>query len=143
MKRLYTITKILLLMIMLSACPGNEDGHRYITIINQSDKTIVWQPRFFRIGETSEQYDCLYVLGGSIHSNSSFKFDYDDRGNTWEIGLINHYLQLILMDAATYERYIAEPCDTIRKYVPILHRYQLTLKDLERMNWTVVYPPEE
>jgi len=47
------------------------------------------------------------------------------------------------MDWEIYKKYWNEPCDTIRKYVPILHRYQLTLEDLQRMNWTVVYPPPE
>ena len=129
--------------VLLCACPDRDEGHRYITIINRSDKAIVWQPRMIRIGNTSEQYDCQYVIGGSIHGNSLYKFDYDDRGSNWEVGLNTHYLQIMLMDAETYGEYIVEPCDTIRKYVPILHCYQLTLADLQRMNWTVVYPPEE
>ena len=135
---------IILLSILLSSSKCSDDeGHKYIIISNQSDKTIVWQPRFFRIGATDEQYDCQYVLGGSIHSNSSCKFDYDDRGNIWEVGLNTHCLQLILMDEDVYSQYYLESCDTFRKYVPILHRYQLTLEDLQRMNWTVIYPPEE
>ena len=138
------ITGLLIIAYILCACPNKEEGHRYITIVNQSDKTIVWQPRMIRIGETDEYYSCQWVLGGSIQSNSSYKFDYDDRRNNWEIGLnTRYYLQLIVMDAEIYEKYVAEPCDTIREYVPILHRYRLTLEDLQRMNWTVVYPPEE
>ena len=35
-----------------------------------------------------------------------------------------------------------EPCDTIRKYVPFLHRYLVSLEDMEQANWTIVYPPE-
>jgi len=47
------------------------------------------------------------------------------------------------MEAETFDKYIDEPCDTIRKYVPVLHTYQLTLEDLQQMNWMVVYPPGE
>ena len=46
------------------------------------------------------------------------------------------------MDEQTYSRYMFEPCDTIRKYVPILHRYRVSLEDMEQANWTIVYPPE-
>lgn len=31
--------------------------------------------------------------------------------------------------------------DTVHKKVPILHIYQLKQTDLEKMNWTVIYPP--
>jgi len=138
--------KIAILLIatslLLCACPKDENGHRYIAIINQSDKTVVWQPRFFRIGEIDEQFDCQYTLG-SIHSNSSFEFRFDNRGNTWEAGLNTHYLQIMLMDESVYLQYHLESCDTIRKYAPILHTYRLTLSDLQRMNWMIVYPPEK
>jgi hypothetical protein len=142
MKQFRVIILLIATSVLLCACPKDENGHRYITIINQSDKTIVWQPRFFRIGEIDEQFDCLYTLG-SIHSNSSFEFRFDDRGNTWEAGLNTHYLQIMLMDDNVFSQYDLEPCYTIRKYVPILHTYRLTLSDLQRMNWTVVYPPEK
>ncbi len=142
MKQIKMAILVIATSMLLCACPKDENGHRYITIVNQSDKTVVWQPRFFRIGEIYEQYDCRYTLG-SIHSNSSFKFDYDDRGHNWEGALNTHYLQIMIMDDQTFEQYVSEPCDTIRKYVPILHTYRLTLEDLQRMNWTVVYPPEE
>jgi len=142
MKQIRVTILLIAISMLLCACPDKGDVHHYITIVNQSDKTIVWQPRFFRIGEIDEQYDCQYALG-SIHSNSSFKFDYDDRGNNWEAGLNSHYLQIMLMDDEIFEQYVSEPCDTIRKYVPILHTYRLTLEDLQQMNWMVVYPPEE
>jgi hypothetical protein len=39
--------------------------------------------------------------------------------------------------------YFYTPCDTFRKYVPILYCYQFTIEELEKKNWTIVYPPEE
>jgi hypothetical protein len=143
MRQFKTVMLLIAISMLLCACPDKEEGHRYITIVNQSGKTIVWQPRRIRIGETDEHYNCQYIPGESIHDNSSCKFDYDDRGNNWEVGLNTPYLQVMLMDAETYDKYIREPCDTIRKYVPILHIYRLTLIDLQRMNWIAVYPPEE
>jgi hypothetical protein len=62
----------------------------------------------------------------------------------WEETLGKHSVfQLLITDAEIFNQYKKDTCDTIRKYVPILHHYQLTLEDLQRMNWTIVYPPEE
>ena len=143
MKQIKITILLIATSMLLCACPDKTEGHRYITIVNQSEKTVVWQPRMIRIGEIDEQYNCQYGLGGSIQSNSSYKFDYDDRGNNWDAGLNSHYLQIMLMDAETFEQYVSEPCETIREKVPILHTYRLTLSDLQRMNWTVVFPIEE
>ena len=52
------------------------------------------------------------------------------------------------MDAMQFEHFFLysegdSPCDTIRKYVPVLQRYRLNLEDLENLNWIVPYPPTE
>ena len=144
MKQIRMSILLIATCMLLCACPdNNESEHRYITILNQSDKAIVWQPQMIRNGETNEQFDCRKILGGLINRDSLYKFNYDDRENTWEVGLNNHYLQIIVMEAETFDKYIDEPCDTIRKYVPVLHTYQLTFEDLQQMNWMVVYPPGE
>lgn len=79
-----------------------------------------------------------------IKKDSSFIFECLNTHLGWEGDFeVIPYLQIIVMDGKNYIDYFKEPCDTIRKYVPILHRYQLKLEDLERMNWTVVYPPKE
>ena len=140
MKQIRMSILLIAIGMLLCACPGNnESGHRYITILNQSDKAIVWQPQMIRNGETDEQFNCRKILGGLINSDSLYKYEYDDRENNWEVGLSTHYLQIIVMEAKTFDNYLEEPCDTIRKYVPILHTYRLTLADLQQMNWTVVF----
>ena len=130
--------------LLMCACPEREENfHPYITIINMSIKGIVWQPRMIKIGEKNEYFDCNYVIGGRIDANSQFKFEFDDRGNNWDDKLNSQYLQITVMNLETFDRYKGEACDTIRKYVPVLQTYRLTLADLQRMNWTVVYPPEK
>jgi hypothetical protein len=52
-------------------------------------------------------------------------------------------ISVFITDANVFYKYWQQPCDTIRKYVPILYTYRLTLEDLQRMNWMIVYPPEE
>jgi hypothetical protein len=150
MKQFKIITLMIASSMLLWACPGKEDGHHCITIINQSDKTIGLQAHEIKIGETSEQYACRKGLGMRAHSNSSYWLVYDNRGGTWESELNGHYLQITVMDTETYDNIRTQygwdnsssSCDSVRKYVPVLHCYQLTLEDLQQMNWTVVYPPE-
>jgi hypothetical protein len=100
----------------------------------------MFQPMTYEIGKTDTLYHCLkghYI----VPSDSTYMFYLRE---TWEEELDGFfYLQFVLMDKDIHLQYYTEPCDTIRKYVPILHRYQLTLGDLQRMNWTIVYPPEE
>jgi len=142
MKQIKIAMFLIITLITLCACPDNNDEHDYITIMNQYSKAIIWQPRMIKIGAIDTLYNCSYT-NFIIAGNFMYNFRYDSR-TSWETGLgADWYLQLLLMDSDIFYQNYTAPCDTIRKYVPILHRYQLKLEDLQRMNWTVVYPPEE
>ena len=139
------ITILLITCIVLYACP-DEEGHYYITIVNKSERIIVFQPYEPRKVNTPPDQDSLFVCGIAalgFGSDTLYQFKCGSRNN-WETdlkGLL--YIQFLIMDYEIYGKYIGTPCETIRKNVPILHCYRLTLEDLQRMNWTVVYPPEE
>jgi len=116
----------------------------YIYILNNSDDTIFVQhsiDRYFYL-KNDTFYDCEFstyindrLLPNERMEMPAHRGDYD-----W-----NEYFE-----RATYIQYIMVsdsvvnnvPCDTIRKYNMILHRYQLTGEDLKRMDWVVTYPPE-
>jgi len=139
MKYLKNLVLLILSSFIFCACPSREEGNNTIIIKNNSNRSIAWQPMFFKIGEKEEQYNCKFVIGGSVDSQSSGEF-YKDRG-TWDGELNNdRYLQLTIIDKDSALEYFSSECDTFRKYVPVLHRYRLTLEDLEQRNWTVVYP---
>ena len=137
--------KIVLLfaaMTVLCACP-DDDGHRYITLVNKSGKSIAYQelidwngnPPFYcsNIG-TITLINIPADSSRILESIGSSKWeDYLRKGQT---------MSIFIVDTETYNEHWLAPCDTIRKYVPVLHRYQLKLEDLQQMNWTVVYPPE-
>jgi len=60
----------------------------------------------------------------------------------WEIEISDlANVQLMILDNDSLNKYFVSPIDTIHKKVPILHIYQLKQADLEKMNWTVIYPP--
>ena len=50
---------------------------------------------------------------------------------------------LVIEDGDQFLKYWPSHEDTLRKYVPVVQPYHLTIKDLERLHWTVSYPPTE
>lgn len=145
MKKFRIVITLVALCFLLCACPNGEKGHENITFINKSDREIACQTYCSsdnitidtdtlykcRIGPDGIGPDSLYLYS----SLSDFGWEVDFKDMT--------FIQFLIMDGETYRKYLGTPCDTIRKYVPVLHRYRLTLEDLQRMKWTVVYPPEK
>ena len=61
MKKKLWFIGILLMSIFISSSKCSDDDkeeHKYITIINLSNKAIVWQPQMVKIGEVDAQYAC-------------------------------------------------------------------------------------
>jgi len=133
----------LIVINIASSCENKNDEHEFITFVNKSDREIACQQFWSgHITEADTLYQCRIPVVG-IPADSQYNFPSGNRHNSWEIDFkVIPYIQFLIMEEI-YREYITSPCDTIRKYVPILHCYQLTLEDLQRMNWTVVYPPEE
>ena len=140
----FRITILLIACIVLYACPG-EEGHYYITVVNKSERKIVCQLLAARKVNTPPDLDSLFFCGiaaDGIRPDTLYRYNF--LRHTWETelkGLL--YVQFLIMDGEIYGKYIGTSCETIRKNVPILHCYRLSLEDLQRMNWMVVYPPEE
>ena len=131
--------------IVLYACSSSK-GTGFITLVNKSESRIIFQPHFLTANPTDE--DALYQcknLDFGVRPDTLRRLG-AGRHSTWEGEMKGcSHLQFLIMDWDIYDKHdewIEGRCDTIRKYVPILHRYQLTLEDLQRMNWAVVYPPE-
>lgn len=132
---------------MFYACPKDE-GHRFISCVNKTNQDIYCQASFVEktviISEDS-LIDCRKA-GFIIEFNSTFLWAAGLRGGL-EYSLSDKYdLLFVLFDSLTFKNYLSQSeihCDSMRKYAPILHHYRLTLEDLQRMNWTVIYPPEE
>jgi len=143
------VVMILILILTCSGCPKKcEDCHRFIIVFNKTNRDIAFQDGFstekrWPCNPSNNQMGTMFI----ILADSLSSFFRGDRFNMWEYYFEdNKYLNLVFGDYESFYKYYFElhqPCDTIHKYVPILHQYLLTLEDLERMNWTVVYPPEE
>ncbi|MCE9107632.1 hypothetical protein [Bacteroides pyogenes] len=144
MKRIRNFVLFFVAFTLLYAC--RREGHSDITIVNHSDRSISVQEQH----PGNAEFAVLFQCGNGatrILPDSQLIISNEDGPHglgVWE-GYFkrNKYLQFLIMDCDTYWEYHSEPCDTIHKYVPILHVYRLTLEDLERMDWKVVYPPVE
>jgi len=113
-------------------------------VVNKSEKRIDFQPHLLTANITYE--DTLFQCVKSIFGVRRDASRYLSAGthSDWGKEMKGYsYLQILIIDSEIYDIYIAEPCDTIRKYVPILQRYQLTLTELQQLNWTITYPPTE
>ena len=138
MKHLKVIMLMYVVSTVLCACRNYKGGPPYMTLVNNSDIDISIQTSYPENIQEDSMILCHYGLfywgWEDCYRNPAGWYDYFE---TYK------YIQYLIMDRDTFWKYHSEPCDTIRKYVPVLHVYRLTLEDLERMNWTVVYPPEE
>jgi hypothetical protein len=141
MKQIRFILVLIATSVLLCACPNDKNGQNFIYITNKSDKKIAFQVRTNKQDEIFYCSDAGRMILPEVESNSTFKLDDGDAYSSWDSYVKS--LIVFILDGKLYDEYWQQPCDTIRKYVPILYRYQLTLEDLQRMNWTVVYPPED
>lgn len=138
--KIIKILALCLLSCLLWACP--ERSEAYITLVNKSDQNIVYQEyRDFGYTFSDALFQCS-VGAVEIQKRTSVVIESLDYAG-WKADFnYTPCIQFLIMDEQTYSRYMFEPCDTIRKYVPILHRYRVSLEDMEQANWTIVYPPE-
>ena len=147
MKTVLKNSLLIFLLCVLYACPYEEiGGHKYITFINKSGMSIDVQDVWWGHITTSDSIYQCHIPSILINTDSTFLFESTDRRRIWENDFKSiPFIQFLVMESRIFEKYAIPDfdCDTIRKYVPVLHCYQLKLEDLQRMNWTVVYPPEE
>ena len=149
MKKIKNLILLTFLAVICAGCPDYcTNGHEYITFVNKSGKEIGYQITFKKFEEAIQDtiFRCHNVLDNFIPKDSILTLGCDNlpRSCCWERDLENeYYIQFLILDDEKFKQYYGEPCDTVRKYVPITYCYRLTLEDLQRMNWTVVYPPEK
>ena len=140
MKKIKIIILFIATSMLLCACPKDENGQEFIYITNNSNEKIAFQILKNKEDKTFYCSDVGIMILPIVESNSTFKLNDGGTYSSWNTSL--NLLTIFMLDGELYEEYWQQPCDTIRKYVPVLHTYRLTLKDLQTMDWVVNYPPE-
>jgi len=141
MKKIFSIIVIVQVALLFCSCFREQEGHLSFALVNKSNQSIACQMFEFR---KSMEDDTLFkyrqLADINIRPDSLVRYMSSDV--PWEIEINNcAYVQLMILNDDSLSKYRMFPIDTIHKKVPILHIYQLRQADLEKMNWTVIYPP--
>lgn len=139
MRKMKHILLVIAVLALCMSCIAYDDTHETIAIVNLSDKPIGCQ--MYR-GNDVASVNAVYYGNREtfvVPSDSLVKFE-AQRGK-WEKDIRTiPYIRFIIMDGDSLLKYKDSPVDVVRKNVPILHVYQLKQDDLEKINWTIIYP---
>lgn len=132
---------IISIFLVSSTCE-KEDGHETITFKNNSNVRIYVKSDNIIFPDTSIIFGDL-TKAGSVYMVQPYTTDIgvlDRDGNTYE-QLLNHptqdTLMIFIFDAQIIE---STPWDIVKANYLVLKRYDLSLEDLQEMNWTITYP---
>lgn len=126
------------------SCNSDDDGHKFITVVNKSDAKVTVQiVHSSKITHEDNLWRCR-LPDIPIETNSSRMFESAnaDRDKSWEDDFkYIPFIQFLIFDADVYDsmRDYDIPCEDVNYTIPVKHYYQLKLEDLERMNWEVIY----
>lgn len=143
-------TKILIILSLpLFAFTCNEKveggGHEYITFINNTADSIDVIEKIKIHVAVNDTFLSCDGMGGLSIKEKNFIIEPGGGNRYWETDFKGYsFIQFFVLSKKLDFAYCDDKeklKDFSNKY--LLKRYQLTLEDLQRMNWTVVYPPEE
>ena len=110
-----------------------EDCHRGVTIINNSDKAI-----YYDVGIS---YPDTSLIDNPSTSPNPYKIPANSRNKDWfgdcYEAAVRETLMVFIFDAYTLEH---TPWDTVVENYMVLKRYDLSLDDLNKLQWHVTYP---
>ena len=132
-----TINSIFLVIIFFSviACRNDTDCHYNIYVNNRSDRAIYF--------DFSPLYPDTLFYDNPTSSGDMFKLNPHQTSNDGHKSCVEGYFYRVpkiiyfIYDAQLLE---TTPWDSVAKKYMILKRYELSLEDLKRTNWTISYP---
>ncbi|WP_226390821.1 hypothetical protein [Penaeicola halotolerans] len=126
------------ILFLCTGCPDQDkfDPNREIRIVNSSDMDLVELRTERLLSDTllpisSPFTDQIFIEFATIKSGSSILIPVESE-TVREYGLT-----LFLL---SYDTLLSVPWEQIRENNLIEMRYDLTLEDLEDMDWTIIYP---
>jgi len=140
MKSITIIPAILIVILsLLVTCKNENDNcHRFILIVNDSKNAIYFHP-------SASYPDTLTLYPNPTLSPESFKIENQSSKKDISRDCIEGIIKTTQHETIMYFIYDANllettSWDTIVKYYMILKRYDLTIEDLQRSDWTITYP---
>lgn len=144
MKQFHILFLTIATSMLFYSCKPDDDGHQFITIVNKSDAKIkVQMVHSSKITHADTLWVCgLPYLTIEPKAERMFEPADADRDKSWEDDFkYIPFIQFLIFDADVYDsmRDYDIPCEDVNYTIPVMHYYQLTLEDLQRLNWEVVY----
>ena len=143
------IIKILLLSLicMATKCEDKESENCHISIrfSNNSEKDLY--VRFYDLVHRPPNMSEIEHISSTVRQRYKvYTGEQDNREATHQSSCIESYFRgqdtktLYVFDAAIVEN---TPWEVVAKDYLVLKRYDLTLEDLQRLDWRITYPPTE
>ncbi len=141
MKALKRFTLFVCIITSFYGCPDRElEIDSTIEFTNNSDEVIIYYEEFKKPNDTALNSNSYFPTSQQIEMASipadDVVFIEGPYVSLFE-SLENEVLMIFLFSKDTIDQV---PWDRIRDEYLILRRYDLTLEDLEAMNWTIEYP---
>ena len=133
-------TMIFLFLTLVFACCNNDEPNKPLLIVNNSNESIqvLWFHPPFYPDTTLSEIEPDFDLPISPNESRGFLRGKVDWNGIFEHDLLSDTLSIVFISQATLAKY---DWNTIRNDYKILKRYDLSLGDLERLDFTVTYPP--
>lgn len=137
-KIMRTITLLILLIVIITSCRKDYYDTK-LNFVNNSDSSI-------------------YVISSDFYKDTAYVYaNYYPGNDPNQFKIETHETKIPIMPIGSWERVYEEedtiafyvfdaqiletiPWDTIKSKYLVLKRYDLTLEDLVRQNWTITYP---
>ena len=142
------VIKILLVALacMATRCPDkeSENCHTAIRFSNNSDKDLYI--RHYDLLRPPHITEIEHINGAVQQRYKVYSAEQNNRKATdgftcyERIFRMDSLINLYIFDATVLEN---TPWDTVAKDYLVLKRYELSLADLQRLDWQVTYPPTE
>jgi hypothetical protein len=135
------ISLVLFFAIIASTCREDSSHHRTIEIINNSDRDIyacfnvTYPDTLGDVGGLTSQPQIYKIESHATNKDALWKRDFwEDTFNDGRF-VPSDTLMVFIMDAELLESSTTHVRNTV------IQRYDLSLPDLQYINWTLVYPP--
>lgn len=140
--KIITYMVVILIFLAIDCIPKNrENCNGIISFKNNSSKTLYITRNYYYTDTTT------LIISNPVSSDNTNKVLPFSENKTalWYYGCFEDLLQSLKKDTLFVYVFDAEivettPWDTVLANNLILKRYDLSLEDLQNMNWTIIYP---
>jgi hypothetical protein len=146
MRQIKIMIVLLIILALLATHCEDEHCHKHFYLMNNSDK-VLWVTRSLISPNDTLFYrsDIPSLQSISANPGQVYKLGENKNSGLWVRGCFEEYSHSAEVHVFIFDMDIINTIDrdTIIKNYMLLQRYDLTIEDLQRLNWQITYPPSE